>query len=128
MINQEKVKLMTEAAVFEQGAESGNLRLKLSFESKKDRRIFKLRNLFLGGSVYLMIMMIVYLLWGHGLLDFRVMTPALVAILAAAVIVGAGFTVLYCLTAERISRRKYRNIRSSTVKYDLIKEKLSKEE
>lgn len=124
MINTEKTKLMAEAALYENGSRGDQLKLKKYFEEKPGR--LKLKNLIAGAASYLLILYVVLLLTGREIIDFRTAPVTSAIIIASAAAAGALFTFAYARITDRILKKRYRNIRSSFVRYDLLKGKIKR--
>lgn len=122
MINAEKVKLMAQTVLYEEGRRGENIALRSYCE--KDARRFKAYSIIAGVVTYLLIALVVFLTAGA---DISVMEgkPFLIAfVIAATVILGAVFTILYAGIVRKVVASRYRNVRSSMVSYDLRRRKL----
>lgn len=122
MINAEKVKLMTQTALYEEGRKGENITLRSYCE--KDARRFKAHSIAAGVITFLLIAFVVFLIAGA---DISAMEgkPFLIAfIIVAAVILGTVFTILYAGILRKVVTSRYRNVRSSMVSYDLRRRKL----
>lgn len=122
MIKAEKVKLMAQTVLYEKGQKGENITLRSYCE--KDAGRFKAYSIFAGVITYLLIAFVVFLIAGA---DISVMEgkPFLIAFaIAAAVISGTVFTILYAGILRKVVASRYRNVRSSMVSYDLRRRKL----
>ncbi len=122
MINTDKVKLMAQTVLYEESRRGENITLRSYCE--KDARRFKAHSIIAGVLTYLLIAFVVFLIAGA---DISAMEgkPFLIAfVIAAAVILGTVFTILYAGIVRKVVASRYRNVRSSMVSYDLQRRKL----
>ena len=123
MINQKKTELMAKTAVYEQGEGYDALRFRSHCENRKIRSALSL--IALGAIIYLLILFVIYIAAGEGVIDFAGAPGRSIACVVAAVVVGVVFILIYTRIMSRLIRLKYRDLRSSMVRYDLQKSKLT---
>ena len=120
MLNPKKVEMSSRLAAYEHGKGQAALLLRKDYEGKGIRRHW-LKNILCGMFGFLCIAALLYFTFGYRLIDFseNFVLSGLIVILT--VLVGIVFTAIYSSLVFRFGEKRYKNIRSSLVRYDIIK-------
>lgn len=122
MLDPKKTELMSRAAVYEQGHFAEKLKLRTYYENKK--KIFMTGTGLIAAFSYAAILSIVCLFIYDKVNISALSTLSIILLITAVVCLGVLFVVIYMYLIKRFVSVKYRNVRSSLVRYDLIKKKM----
>ena len=124
MINAKKVTLMTRQALYEQGDASEHLKIRAYQENSRSRRRMNMENAFTGTMIYIAFAGIMYLVVGHETIDFSAHFAGSLCQVGAAAALGVFFVGFFTRMLRRLNEKRYKDVRSSLVRYDLTKTEL----
>ena len=109
--------------MFEQGRRGSDLKLNSYFPGEKRKMRIKIAAE--GAAIFILFAALVFLTLLPDLPRPAADIPGTVLVTAGAVILGAAFTILFTRLCMRSALKRYRDTRSSFVRYDLIKKKIA---
>ena len=113
---------MAETALYEESSRGESIRLRSNCEDGARR--FKVQSILAGAAAYLLTAFVAVLLADIDISAIQE-NPVTAAVIAAAVLaVGVVFTIVYVRVVKKVIASRYRNVRSSMVRYDLQRRKL----